>query len=203
VAAVCEGVSTKELVPGVTYSVYQLSDLLGVSRSPVREAITRLADAGLVAVARNRGFTVLVPTAHDVSEIIEIRVALESPAAKRAAEHGSEGDLQRIRAAFDLMTEAAQQNDANAFWPADRALHDAILRAAGNARAAAIVDQLRKTARLLGPPTTASGRTLAEIVEEHRPVVTSVVGRDGPQAAASMHDHILRTGALLQRTLRG
>src|SRR5690349_6992656 len=67
--AVREGIAAGELRPGTTYSVYQLADLLGVSRSPVREGMLRLAEAGLVEIRRNRGFRVLPPQAHDIEEI--------------------------------------------------------------------------------------------------------------------------------------
>ena len=72
VEAVRGGVQRRQLVPGQTYSVYQLAELLGVSRSPVREAMLRLAEVGLVEIVRNRGFRVVLPTAHDVEEIFEI-----------------------------------------------------------------------------------------------------------------------------------
>ena len=195
--AVREGVQRGELVPGETYSVYQLAGLLGVSRSPVREAMLRLAEAGLVEIARNRGFRVLLPQAHDVEEIFEIRLALEPGAARRAAERGCADAV----ACLDEMTAAAERHDEPAFWAADRALHRALLTGAGNARAAAIVEQLRSTTALLGPPTTATGRTLRDILDEHTPIVDAVVARDGAAAEHAMRHHLTRTGALLVRTV--
>src|SRR3954468_3835183 len=159
--AVRDGIAAGELLPEKTYSVYQLAGLLGISRSPVREGMLRLAEAGLVEIRRNRGFRVLPPRAHDIEEIIEIRLALEPPAARKAAEHGTDEQHAAIRAALDAMTAAAARGDEASFWPADHALHDLLLRVA-NARAAALVAQLRSTTALLGPPTTASGRTLAQ-----------------------------------------
>jgi DNA-binding GntR family transcriptional regulator len=191
--AVREGIAAGELRPDTTYSVYQLAGLLGVSRSPVREGMLRLAEAGLVEIRRNRGFRVLPPRAHDIEEIVEIRLALEPAAARKAARHGTDEQHTAIRAALDAMAVA----DEAAFWPADRSLHDLLLRAAGNGRAAAIVAQLRETTALLGPPTTASGRTLAEIHAEHEPVVAAVLARDGAAAEAAMRTHLEATGALL------
>ncbi|GAA1540931.1 GntR family transcriptional regulator [Dactylosporangium maewongense] len=199
--AVRDGIAAGELVPGATYSVYQLAELLGVSRSPVREGMLRLAEAGLVAIRRNRGFSVLLPTAHDVEEIIEIRLALEPPAARKAATLATDEQHAAIRAALDTMAAAAARGDEAAFWPADRALHDLLLHAAGNARAAAIVAQLRSTTALLGPPTTASGRTLAQIHAEHEPVVAAVIARDGHAAEAAMRTHLEATGTLLVANL--
>jgi DNA-binding GntR family transcriptional regulator len=199
--AVRDGIASGELTPDETYSVYQLAGLLGVSRSPVREGMLRLAEAGLVEIRRNRGFRVLPPRAHDVEEIVEIRLALEPPAAAKAAHRGTVEEHAAIRAALHTMAAAAAREDAASFWPADRALHDLLLRAAGNVRAAAIVAQLRSTTALLGPPTTASGRTLAEIHAEHEPVVTAVLARDGGAAEAAMRAHLESTGRLLVATL--
>ena len=201
--AVRDGVAAGELVPDKTYSVYQLAELLGVSRSPVREGMLRLAEAGLVEIRRNRGFRVLPPRAHDVEEIIEIRLALEPPAARKAALGGTDEQHAAIRAALDTMAVAATRGDDASFWPADRTLHDLLLRASGNARAAAVVAQLRSTTALIGPPTTASGRTLAEIHAEHETVVTAVLARDGAAAEAAMRAHLAATGRLLVANLAG
>ena len=199
--AVRDGIAAGALVPDKTYSVYQLADLLGVSRSPVREGMLRLAEAGLVEIRRNRGFRVLRPRAHDVEEIIEIRLALEPPAARKAAIRGTDEQHTVIRSTLDMMAAAVADDDENSFWPADRALHDQLLRASGNGRAAAIVAQLRSTTALLGPPTTASGRTLGEIYAEHEPVVAAVLARDGAAAEAAMRAHLEATGDLLVRNL--
>ncbi len=196
--AVRDGIAAGELVEGVTYSVYQLAELLGVSRSPVREALLRLAEAGLVEIARNRGFRVLLPRAHDVEEIFEIRLALEPAAVRRVAEHADAEAHRAIAAHLDAMRTAADRDDHASFWPADRALHDAILHSAGNSRAARIVADLRATTALLGPPTTATGRTLAQIHDEHAPIVTAVLDRDPGAAEAAMRTHLETTGRLVR-----
>jgi DNA-binding GntR family transcriptional regulator len=199
--AVRDGVAAGELVPEQTYSVYQLAELLGVSRSPVREGLLRLAEAGLVEIIRNRGFRVLPPRAHDIEEIIGIRLALEPPAARLAAEQATDEQHATIRAALEAMAQAAGRDDSAAFWPADRALHDLLLRASGKSRTAAIVAQLRTTTALLGPPTTASGRSLTEIHAEHGTVVAAVLKRDGAAAEAAMRAHLEATRSLLLANL--
>src|SRR5690349_1341274 len=90
VTEVRDRIRTRRLVPGATYSVYQLADELGVSRSPVREGLVKLAEAGVVRFRRNRGFQVLLPEPRDIAEIFAVRVALEVPAARRAATRGSD-----------------------------------------------------------------------------------------------------------------
>ncbi|GAA2495001.1 GntR family transcriptional regulator [Terrabacter carboxydivorans] len=201
VGAVRAGVTAGELLPGETYSVYQLAELLAVSRSPVREALLRLAEAGLVQIDRNRGFRVVLPQARDIEEIFDIRLALEPAAARRAAEHATDDEHVAIRAAFaDL---GAAVGDEERFWLADQQLHDRLVRAGGNHRAAAIIERLRATTALLGPPTTTAGRTLPEIRDEHEPIVAAVLARRGEEAERAMRAHLEHTGHLLAQTLHG
>jgi len=199
VDAVRAGITAGELVPDETYSVYQLADLLDVSRSPVREALVRLAEAGLVQINRNRGFRVVIPQARDIEEIIDIRLALEPAAARRAAEHATDDEHAAIRGAFEAM--GAAVGDEASFWVADHDLHDRLMRAGGNQRAAAVIDRLRATTALLGSPTTTAGRTLPQICAEHEPIVTAILRRDGTGAERAMRRHLEHTGRLLAHTL--
>lgn len=201
VDAVRAGVTAGELLPGETYSVYQLAELLDVSRSPVREALLRLAEAGLVQIDRNRGFRVVLPQARDIEEIFDIRLALEPAAARRAAEHATDDEHAAIRAAFDALSAAVRDEDR--FWAADQQLHDRLVRAGGNHRAAAIIERLRATTALLGPPTTTAGRTLPEIRDEHEPIVAAVLQRRADDAENAMRHHLEHTGCLLTQALHG
>jgi DNA-binding GntR family transcriptional regulator len=97
------------------------------------------------------------------------------------------------------MTAATTAEDR--FWVADHTLHDRLMRAGGNQRAAAIIDRLRATTALLGPPTTAAGRTLPEICAEHEPIVAAILDRRGADAETAMRRHLEHTGELLTRTL--
>jgi DNA-binding GntR family transcriptional regulator len=199
VESIRAGITAGELVPGRTYSVYQLAEVLEVSRSPVREALLRLAEAGLVQIDRNRGFRVVLPRARDITEIFDIRLALEPAAARRAAELAADDEHAAIRAAFEGL--GAAVHDEDRFWLADQQLHDRLMRAGGNQRAAAIIERLRATTALLGPPTTTAGRTLPEICDEHEPIVTAVLERRGADAESTMRHHLEHTGRLLARTL--
>src|SRR6476620_2281852 len=118
VDAVRAGITAGELLPDETYSVYQLAALLEVSRSPVREALLRLAEAGLVQINRNRGFQVVIPRARDITAIFDIRLALEPAAARRAAELAADDEHAAIRAAFEGL--GAAVHDEDRFWLADQ-----------------------------------------------------------------------------------
>lgn len=195
--AIRDGIRSQSLVPGEVYSVGQVADWLEVSRSPVREALLKLAEAGLVQFSRNKGFRVVLPDPTDVAEIFAIRLALEPAAARRAAVCGV------TLATAPTLDSATESGDDDSFWVADRALHDEILRGADNARAARIVSSLRDTTALLGPPTSASFRSLREVRDEHTPIVAAIACRDGDAAEAAMRLHLVRTGRLLMAQLAG
>jgi DNA-binding GntR family transcriptional regulator len=194
-AEVREGIRAGRYLPGELYSVYGVAEALSVSRSPVREAMLRLAEAGLVEIARNKGFRVLLPDPRDLAEIFAVRLALEVPAAERLARDPV--GLEELEAAARAMETA--RDDAT-FWDADRRLHRLVLTGAGNRRAGAIVASLRETTALLGEPT---GRTRAAICAEHRPVVDAVRRGDPAGARRAMREHLTSTGLLLMARAAG
>lgn len=196
-AEIRAGIRARRYVPGEVYSVYRLSEALGFSRSPVREAMLRLAEAGLVEISRNRGFRVLLPEARDIAEIFAVRLALEVPAAGRmavSAEATAVGEL------ADCLRAAEQAADDETFWAEDRRLHHLIVVGAGNRRAAQVVAELREITGLLGEPTD---RTHTAICSEHRPIVEAIQGRDRPGAERSMRAHLRATGLLLMAEVTG
>ncbi|WP_344203235.1 GntR family transcriptional regulator [Aeromicrobium alkaliterrae] len=203
VEAMRDGIRDRTFVPEQTYSVQQVADRLGVSRSPVREGLLKLEEAGLVQFSRNRGFHVVLPRSRDVAEIFGVRLALEPAAAARVARRGDDDLLAAVRAAMDALRTAAAAVDDAEFWHHDRELHRLLLVGGGNPRAANIVAALRSTTALLGPPTSAGPRDLRQIGEEHAPIVEAVLGRDGSGAAAAMTAHLTSTGLLLVAQAEG
>ncbi|MFT4298978.1 MAG: GntR family transcriptional regulator [Aeromicrobium sp.] len=196
-----ERIVTGELVPGARQSIYRLSDELGVSRTPVREAVVRLADLGLVSVERNRGIVVQGVRAEDVRDVFELRLLLEVPAAAGAAERADADLVRRLREALAAMRAAAEAADDAAFTRHDRELHAALGAALGNARLSGVVDRLRDSIQAHGVSTIDRTRSMTMIAEEHAPIVEAVAARDPVAAAGAMREHLERTAALLLEQL--
>ncbi len=188
-----------ELAPGKLYSVQQIADRLGVSRSPVREALLALAETGLIEFTRNRGFRLVVPSAHDVAEIFAIRLALEPQAARRSAVAFAEDFVPSLQLLIDQMGAAADAGDTTTFAQLDQQFHAGIMVGACNLRAANVVGQLRDFTRSLGPSTAGESRTLRDILEEHVPILDAIRDRDPARAHLSMRRHLVRTGQLLMQ----
>ena len=188
---------TGDLAPGTRHSVYRLADELGISRTPAREAVLRLADLGLVTIERNRGITIRGVRAEDVRDVFELRLLLEVPAAAAAAAHVDDALAERLRDALDAMRRAAADGDEATFMRHDRDLHAALGEALGNARLSQEVDRLRDSIQVRGVSTVDRARSLIEVAEEHAPIVGAVIAGDPAAAASAMREHLVHTAALL------
>jgi DNA-binding GntR family transcriptional regulator len=196
-ASIRAAVQAGTLQPGRLYSAYQMADHLGVSRSPVREALMRLAEAGMVEFERNRGFRIVIPQPRDIAEVFHLRLLLEVPAVRRVASDATPELVSALRTELAEMRRAADEHDETLFMRHDQRLHDLILGTAGNARLLRLIDNLRDTTRYLGASTVDRSRTLHDIYAEHVPIVDAIVDADPAAAGASMSRHVTHTGKLL------
>lgn len=197
VVAVREAINSGRMRPGRKYSVYQLAEQLQLSRTPVRDALLRLEEVGAIQFEPRQGFRVLLPQPRDIAEIFAVRVALEVPAARRVALK-CDDDLKLILSEIiESMEHALHSGDQTLFEQQDRQLHDLIMNAAGNLQSRKIVASMRESTRLLGAATVHRTRTLAEIHDEHVPVVSAIVDNDVDGAERAMRNHLEVTGRLL------
>lgn len=184
-----------ELAQGALYSAQELAERFNVSRTPVREALLRLADAGLVSIQRNRGVRVRTNTEHDIAEILTLRLLLEPPATRRAAQRLTDTGREELSAALARMR--ADVGDLDAFFAADRAFHDVVLRESGNERLASYVTGLRDALSLHGRRSIPTVRSPEQVIAEHTEIAEAVLSGDATAAEAAMRTHLLSTAALL------
>lgn len=192
--AVRDAIRSGELAPGRLYSAQELGDLFGVSRTPVREALLKLANAGLVRIERNRGARILRSTDQDVISVFTLRLLLEPPAAGRASRH-PDFPAGELEAALELMR--AEQHEPEAFFRADSEFHDIILRSSGNVRIAAIVDDLRDAIAVQGRRTVPGERGTGQIIAEHERIAEAVAAGNPERAVEAMRTHLVHTAELL------
>jgi DNA-binding GntR family transcriptional regulator len=177
-----------ELAPGTRVSEAQLVDSYRLSKAAVRAALARLRAEGLVRAEPRRGHVITALTMRDVVEIYDLRLLLEPPAAAAAAATLDRAELKRLRALAEPDVDFDDPDSLERFLRANRSIHLAITAAAGNRRAAQIVERLlddSERARLVAlrpvPPAAASAR---------KPSCTSSCRRwrraTGPRAAELM-----------------
>jgi DNA-binding GntR family transcriptional regulator len=198
---------TGKLSPGSRIEEPTLALEIGVSRVPVREAIRRLESEGLVGRTPHLGAFVPVPTLQDIRDLSETREAMECYAVARACERASMAQLRDLKAIVsELMTAAREILDAGLSclkgplaerWVlADVAFHMAIMRIAGNRRAAKIVGDLRLMTHMIRYANAGSSsvrHVLLATVRDHAAIWRALRRRDAAAAAKLMSDHIVRS----------
>jgi DNA-binding GntR family transcriptional regulator len=191
--ALLAGLTTGSLSAGVLYSVPLLAGQLGMSATPVREAMLDLARDGLVEPVRNRGFRVRPISDTELDEICEIREFLEVPATTTAAAALTPADLERLDTlAHDIHRHAVAQ-DMPRYLSADREFHLLLLSRSGNAELVQLVDRLRNRTRLYNLQNLARSGDLTPSADEHREMVALI--RAGRVTALTdlMRQHIRHT----------
>lgn len=176
--------------PGEVVSVATVAAELGVSVTPVREAVMDLAHLGMVEIIRNRGFRVPPLSEHDLDEIFTLRTMLEAPAMAEVARIHDAGALAPYRALAAQITEAAREGDLDAFLDRDRRFHMGLLAMTGNHRLVSMVGQLRDQARMRGLQKLADQGELTDSAQEHEAIVEAVAARDADLTAELTRRHL-------------
>ncbi|MBO8199713.1 GntR family transcriptional regulator [Streptomyces smyrnaeus] len=179
-----------QIEPGRVESVINVASELGVSVTPVREAVMDLANLGMVEIIRNRGFRVPVLTDHDLEEIFRLRTMLEVPAMVELAQLQDRAPLTRFRQLAEQLTDAARQGDLVSFLDLDRQFHLGLLELLGNRRLVEMVGQLRDQARMQGLQKLADHGELTQSGEEHIAIVDAVEASDGELTAELVRRHL-------------
>lgn len=192
-------VVTGVLEEGRLYSVGEFAQQLGVSATPVREAVFDLAHQGLVEVVRNRGFMVLPLTDQDLDEIFQLRMLLEVPAVEALAGRLDANIVARSRDLVRQCLTAARDADLAGFLEADREFHLLLLSAYHNSRLLQIVDRLRDQTRLYGLPGLAASGDLVAAAEEHGRILEAIIGGDAATVRAEIEHHLRHTRGLWAR----
>ncbi|WP_275293146.1 GntR family transcriptional regulator [Amycolatopsis sp. La24] len=181
---------TGELRPGDIYSAAALATRLGVSSSPVREALLTLVNQGLLEPVRNRGYRVVAITERDLDEIYEMRVLLEVPATLSAGAAAGPDDLARLDALAGEIESAADAGDVARFLEADRRFHLDLLALAGNGRLIDAIATLRDQTRLYGLEKLAERGRLADSAREHREMLATIAERDWTRLEDQVRAHL-------------
>jgi len=191
-SAIVEG----RLPAGSLTSVRALSEALGISRTPVREALVDLANEGMVSFERNRGVRINDSKGHDILEIFQLRRLIEIPAMRDAVRRFTPADVQAL--ARELAAMRAHLDDERVFMQHDRAFHRVPLEVLGNARMVAVVESLRDQTRVRGLSTVGRSRDLREICAEHQAIYDAAQAGREIRAAQALERHLLITEELLR-----
>jgi DNA-binding GntR family transcriptional regulator len=199
-AALCEAIVSGELEPGETLNDEALCAWLGVSRTPVREALARLAERGLVELAPQRHTRVAPLTAQEARQTVPVVAALHALAIEAAVPRLGRADLERIQRASDAFWEAVRAGDIVRSHAADERFHALFVLAAANR-------EIERVLRLLGPRLRRLLRQGTRVppgrraVAEHQAMLARAATGDAAGAASAARAHWLSLGAAIERSL--
>ncbi|MFF5639274.1 GntR family transcriptional regulator [Streptomyces sp. NPDC012825] len=179
-----------ELVPGEVYSAPALADRFGVSATPVREAMQRLAVEGAVEVVPNRGFRVTERTPRELAELAEIRALIEVPVMLRLARTVPAARWAELRPLAEATATAAARGDRAHYAEADRAFHRAVLSLAGNQQLLAVADDLHRRSQwpLISAPALRHGVLVADAAE-HTALLDALIAQDLTVVRVLVREH--------------
>jgi DNA-binding GntR family transcriptional regulator len=185
-----ESIVSAELEPGRRLSENELAERLGVSRTPVREALARLREERLIAIVPQLGTFVTLISPQAIADAAFVREALECSAIRLASQRATDAALAELRANLAAQERAERDGDADAFDVLDEGLHRMLAELSGHEiawqlarRANGHLDRVR---RLSFPDPG----YLGEMVAEHRAVVAAVADRDADRAEAVLRHHL-------------
>lgn len=180
-------ISAGKLRPGERLIEVEIADRLGISRTPVREAIRQLESDGLVSHLPRAGSVVRTLEYAEIAELYEMRAVLEGTAARFAARAASEIEIAELEA---IDTEMRTAPDAKSLYDANRQFHAVLLNAARNRFLVRAVEAVQKTLLILGPSTLEESARADQAIREHEEVVAALRARDADAAEAAMRRHI-------------
>ena len=176
--------------PGEAISEAEIALSYGVSRTPVREAILKLSDEGLLEIFPQSGIIVSRIPLAALPEAIIIRKALEETTARLAAERATASQVLALRAILERQREADAANDGDAFHAADEAFHSAIAEIARHPGIWKLIQQVKVHVdryRLLTLPQI--GR-ITEVITQHEKIVSAIAAHDPTAARLAMDQHL-------------
>lgn len=163
--------------PGTMYSVPTLAEELGVSSTPVREALLELSHGGLITPVRNRGFRVEATTVDDLRQGFALRELLERFAMVQLAEKRL-NDAEPLRKLADAIAAAVQHEDSLGYIEGDRAFHLELVSRVGNPMLTKFIMELRDGMRLYGMDSSAGRqRQIASVKEHYRLIDMAAAGK--------------------------
>ena len=185
-----QAILTGELKPGERLMEIHLANKLGVSRTPIREAIRKLELEGLVTMIPRRGAEVAQITEKSMNDVLEVRRALDALCVELACERITQEDTERLKLACEAFEAAVKTGDIKKIARADVELHDIIVQATGNQRLVQLINNLSEQMYRYRFEYIKDSTQHQRLIDEHRMIYESIVKKDTEAASQAAHVHI-------------
>lgn len=185
-----QGILTGEIKPGERLMEIHLGKRLGVSRTPIREAIRKLELEGLVVMIPRKGAQVAEISQKHLKDVLEVRRSLDSLAVELACERMSPGQMEDLKEACNEFEKVTKTKDVTAIAKADVALHDVIVRATGNERLEQLISNLAEQVYRYRFEYIKDASYHERLIKEHEEIFESILAKDKIRAKELVVQHI-------------
>lgn len=197
-----QAILTGELKPGERLMEIHLADRLGVSRTPIREAIRKLELEGLVTMIPRRGAEVAQITEKSMSDVLEVRRAMDALCVELACDRITEEELAELKQACGVFERTVKTGDVKQIAQADVKLHDIIVQATGNRRLIQLVNNLSEQMYRYRFEYIKDFTQHERLIEEHRIIYESILNKDKETASEAAKIHIDNQKKAIIRQIR-
>lgn len=186
-----EAILKGDLQPGERLMELQLAAKLGVSRTPIREAIRMLEQEGLAVTIPRRGAEVAKMTEKDMQDVLQVREALDELAVSIACELITEEELEKLTEAVKNFEDAIGTKDINQIAETDMAFHDIIYQASRNPKLVTILNNLREQIYRYRIQYLKDEKNYSNLLDEHREILEGLMKKDIELVTGSMRRHVI------------
>lgn len=201
-AAMREAILSGKLKPGERLMEVQLAEEMGVSRTPVREAIRKLELEGLVVMVPRKGAYVAGLTLKDVAEVFEIRSSLEGLAAALAADRITDEEVEALDNILKEISEAVAKGDIDKVIKKDGEFHQILFSASRNSRLAQMINNLKEQIDRFRVQSFSNPVRLKSVLSEHKEILDAIKQGDIENAEKLAKEHIYKVEYNVMNILR-
>ena len=191
-----------EFKPGERLMEITLANRLGVSRTPIREAIRKLEHEGLVVMIPRKGAQVARITRQELNDVLEVRSSLEALAASCAAKRITDEAVESLRKAEEKFASLLENGDLTALAEADVAFHDVIYQATANRRLIQILNNLREQMYRFRIEYLKEQMVRSSLAREHERIIEAIAAHDSEAAMRLIREHIENQKQAIDREIQ-
>ncbi|HET7876416.1 MAG TPA: GntR family transcriptional regulator [Methylomirabilota bacterium] len=196
-----EAILSGRLPAGARLRQMDLAARLGISRTPIRDALGRLEQEGLIELLPPGGVRVTPLNAEQAVELYDLREVLDGLAARLAAGRADQVALGRLERALARMAECVERGDPSPWFRAHVAFHEEIVRAANNRPLTRLSSVVRLSIRQFHPLLLKTERRLADAYREHRGIFEAIAARDAEAAERLARAHITNAKEIVLKVM--
>jgi len=197
-----EAIIVGELKPGERLMEVQLADKMGVSRTPVREAIRKLELEGLVEMLPRKGAHVADLSVKDIMDVLEVRATLDGLATKLSASRITDEEIKELRHLLDQFINYVEKDNLQGSIKKDVEFHDVIYRSSRNDKLIQISNNLREQVQRFRVIYLKDYSSSRELIREHTEILNAIVARDPAAAMECAQRHIKNQEETIIRSIR-